>query len=78
LVEGFDVVMFSCRNLAECLPLSCNHLAEKLPTNPHCLFNSFREREMYVTNGTFNDSEPWVHIGFFSLFCGLGRTTLSG
>jgi hypothetical protein len=57
-LEGFDVVTFSCRNLPECSPLSCNHLAEKLPTNPHCLFNSFREAETYVTNRTFNDSEP--------------------
>jgi hypothetical protein len=57
-LEGFDVVTFSCRNLPECSPLSCNHLAQELPTNSHCLFQSFKDAEMSVTNGSFNDSEP--------------------
>jgi hypothetical protein len=55
---GFDVVTFSCGALPECSPLSCNHLAQELPTNSHCLFNSFEDAEMNLSNGNFNNSEP--------------------
>jgi hypothetical protein len=57
-LEGFDVVTFSNRNLAQCSPLSCNHLAAELATNVHCLFETFDEAERHVSAGTFNNSEP--------------------
>lgn len=38
ILEGYDVVSFSCGNQCECSPLSCNHLAESIPVNRHCLF----------------------------------------
>jgi hypothetical protein len=57
-LQGFDVVTFSCRTMAECSPLSCNYMANELATNEHCLFTSFDEAETYVSNAVFNDSEP--------------------
>jgi hypothetical protein len=57
-LEGFDVVTFWSRNVPECSPLSCNHLAQELSTNSHCLFSSFEDAEINLTNGTFNKSEP--------------------
>jgi hypothetical protein len=57
-LEGFDVVTFSCRTMAECSPLSCNYMANELATNAHCLIASFEEAEKQITNGLFNNSEP--------------------
>jgi hypothetical protein len=57
-LEGFDVVNFTARNSPECSGLSCNSLAKDLHTNAHCLFTSFSEAEMNVSEGAFNKSEP--------------------
>jgi hypothetical protein len=57
-LEGFDVVTFFVGNAPECSPLSCNGLADELPTNPHCLFETFKEAETSLSAGKFAGSEP--------------------
>jgi hypothetical protein len=57
-LEGFDVVTFTAKTSPECSGLSCNSLAKDLHTNAHCLFASFSEAKMNVSNGAFTKSEP--------------------
>ena len=58
ILEGYDVVTFSCRTSPECSPLSCNSLAEKIETNQHCLLSSLERAKQLLENGDFNNSEP--------------------
>jgi hypothetical protein len=58
VLEGYDVVSFSCQTSPECSPLSCNHLAREVETNSRCLLQSFEQARTLLENGTFNDSEP--------------------
>ena len=55
---GYDVVTFSCRNSAECSPLSCNRMAEEIRTNEHCLLESFEDAKRYLEAGMFDKTEP--------------------
>jgi hypothetical protein len=67
LLEGFDVVTFSQKNLPEHSPLSCNSLAEELHTNAHCLFATFEEAEANINKGAFANCEPGPYR-IFSVF----------
>ena len=57
-LEGYDIVTFSCRNSAECSPLSCNELSKTIPVNKHCLLSSFDNAHQLLENGIFQNSEP--------------------
>ena len=63
-LEGFDVVT---GNAPGCSPLSCNGLAHELRTNVHCLFDSFDDAYMNLTQGKFNNSEPGPY-GIFAVY----------
>jgi hypothetical protein len=58
MLEGFDVVSFSCGNAPECSPLSCNLLATKIPTNAHCLLPTLEDAIQALESGLFDNSEP--------------------
>ena len=58
ILEGFDVVTFSCRTTPECSPLSCCNLAGKIQVNEHCLLESFQDAEKALSSGFFDNSEP--------------------
>jgi hypothetical protein len=64
VLEGYDVVTFSCGTSPECSPLSCNSLAAKVETNSRCLLQSFEQARQLLEDGTFNHSEPGPHSIF--------------
>lgn len=57
VLEGYDVVTFSCGTSPECSPLSCNGLAEKIATNSHCLLDSLDTAKSLTEKGALN-GEP--------------------
>jgi len=58
VLEGYDVVSFSCGNAPECSYLSCNHMAEQLSVNKHCLLSSFEEAKRALDQKAFDGCEP--------------------
>jgi len=58
VLEGYDVVTFSCGTSPECSPLSCNSLAAEIETNSRCLLESFEHARKLLEDGMFNNSEP--------------------
>jgi hypothetical protein len=58
VLEGYDVVSFSCETSPEHSPLSCNYLASKVETNSRCLLQSFEQARQLLEDGTFDHSEP--------------------
>ena len=58
VLEGYDVVTFCVRTVAECSPLSCNALATEVATNQHCLLTSLEEAQNLLESGKFNNTEP--------------------
>ncbi len=57
-LEGYDVVTFSLRTIAECSPLSCNSLATDVRTNQHCLLPSLDNARQLLEEGKFKNTEP--------------------
>jgi hypothetical protein len=58
VLEGYDVVSFSCQTSPECSPLSCNHLAGDVETNSRCLLQSFEQARQLLEDGKFVHCEP--------------------
>jgi hypothetical protein len=58
VLQGFDVVTYSCGTTPECSPLSCNSLATQVETNAHCLLPSFQRAKQLLKEGLFRNSEP--------------------
>lgn len=58
LLEGYDIVSFSCQTSAECSPLSCNHMAQQIPVNSHCLLSSLEQAVSIIESNQFEDCEP--------------------
>jgi hypothetical protein len=58
VLEGYDVVSFSCETSPECSPLSCNHVAAKVETNSRCLLHSFEQARQLLEDGAFDHTEP--------------------
>ena len=58
VLDGYDVVSYSCGTSAECSPLSCNHLASEVDTNSHCLLASLEHAKQLLGGGLFTGSEP--------------------
>jgi hypothetical protein len=58
VLDGYDVVSFSCGTSAECSPLSCNHLATDVETNSHCLLPTLDQAKHLLEGGVFSGCEP--------------------
>ena len=58
VLEGYDVVTFCVKTVAECSPLSCNALATEVATNQHCLLPSLEAAQHLLESGKFNNTEP--------------------
>ena len=58
VIQGYDIISFSCQTSAECSPLSCNLMAQELDVNQHCLLSSFEQAIHYLESGKFNNCEP--------------------
>jgi hypothetical protein len=58
VLDGYDIVSFSCGTSAECSPLSCNHLATEVETNSHCLLATLEQAKQLLEGGVFGGCEP--------------------
>lgn len=58
VLEGYDVVTYSCGTTAECSPLSCNGLAQTVKTNSRCLLESLEQAIQLIEQGDCQHSEP--------------------